>query len=276
MGPFETPESCRRWQDEFELPFPVVPDANGDFFRQLTTGWGPCTLLVGPDGTVLFWETEFDEAGFASAIEQLCARLAPETVEGFDEMALSLYDPAGCGRIRAALETFTGGTVGVLIPSMPFKCPAAPYEAALLVEAYLRQKGVRSRTEIHLYTPEHQPMPIAGPELGDSLTSMLRARGIHYHPLDTFEALRPGTREVVSSDGRSEQVDLLIGVPPHQAPAILRSAGLLGVSGWIHVDPKTLRTEHDRVFAIGDVTSIKLPNGKMLPKQGCSPIRRQT
>ena len=116
-------------------------------------------------------------------VVSLGARHAPETVEGFDEMALNLYEPAGCGQIRAALETFTGGTVGVLIPSMPFKCPAAPYEAALLVEAYLRQKGVRNRTEIHLYTPEHQPMPIAGPELGDALTAMLRARDIHFHPL---------------------------------------------------------------------------------------------
>ena len=69
MGPFETPDSCQTWKDAFALPFPVVPDADGELFRRLTTGWVPCTLLVGPDGTVLFWETEFDEAGFSAAIE---------------------------------------------------------------------------------------------------------------------------------------------------------------------------------------------------------------
>jgi len=151
---------------------------------------------------------------------------------------------------------------------MPFKCPAAPYEAALLVEAYCRKKGVRDGTEIHLFTPEHQPMPQAGAAMGDAITEIMRARGVHYHPLFTFEELRPEAGEIRASDGRSERVDLLLGVPPHEAPEVVRSAGLLGPSGWIHVDPGTLRTPHDGVFAIGDITSIKLRDGKTLPMAG--------
>lgn len=205
---------------------------------------------------------------FDYLIVSLGAQLSPDTVDGFDEMALDVYDLEGCRRIRAALEAFAGGTVGIFIPSMPFKCPAAPYEAAFLIDAFCRNKDVRDRTEIHLFTPEHQPMPIAGTVVGNAIVDMLRARGIHYHPLYTFDRLRPETREIVSSDGRSRRVDLLLGVPPHRAPEVVRSSGLLGVSGWIHVDPQTLRTEHDGVFAIGDVTSIRLPNGKMLPKAG--------
>ena len=58
------------------MTFPVVPDADGELFRQLTTGWVPCSMLVGPDGKVLFWETEFDEAGFSTAIEKLYSRTA--------------------------------------------------------------------------------------------------------------------------------------------------------------------------------------------------------
>jgi sulfide:quinone oxidoreductase len=212
--------------------------------------------------------TRSNEFSFDYLIVSLGARLAPETVEGFDKMAHNLYTLEGCERIRAALESFTGGTIGVLIPALPFKCPAAPYEAAFLVEALCRAKHVRDKTEIHLFTPEHQPMPIAGSATGDAIAEMLRARRIHYHPLYTFEELRPETREIVSSDGRSERVDLLLGVPPHQAPEVVRSSGLLGVSGWIHVDATTLRSEHDGVFAIGDVTSIRLPDGKMLPKAG--------
>ena len=33
-------------------------------------------MLVGPDGKVLFWETEFDEAGFSTAIEKLYSKTA--------------------------------------------------------------------------------------------------------------------------------------------------------------------------------------------------------
>ena len=212
--------------------------------------------------------TTSDAFEYDYLVVSLGAEQAPQTIEGFDTMAHDLYDLEGCKQIHRALEAFDGGTIGVLVPSMPFKCPAAPYEAAFLAEAFCRNKGGREATEIHLFTPEHQPMPVAGATLGRALTAMLEARGIHYHSLFTFASLRPETHEIVSSDGRTERVDLLIAVPPHRAPQVLRSSGLLGVSGWIHVDPHTLRTEHDGVFAIGDVTNIKLPDGKSLPKAG--------
>ena len=205
---------------------------------------------------------------YDSLIVSLGVQLAPETVSGFDEMAFNLYTPEGCGRIHAALQDFTEGVVGILIPAMPFKCPAAPYEAAFLAESFLRRKGIRRNVEIHLFTPEHTPMPVAPAALGDSIADMLAARGIHYHPLFTFQELRPETREVVASDGGSHRVDLLMVVPPHQAPEVVRSSPLLGVSGFVHVDPRTLETDYDGVYAIGDVATIKLPNGKALPKAG--------
>jgi sulfide:quinone oxidoreductase len=397
VGPFETAESCREWKEEYELTFPVVPDEDGALFRKLTSGWVPWSLLVGPDGKVIFSENEFDETGFSAAIAEflggragaaptlppsarrmapardpskpatvvilgggvggvvaahrlrkrlgadhrivlidrspdhlfqssllwlmigerredqirrpldrlrrkgieflndeiseidvegrrvrtrggelyfdylvvaLGAQTTPESVEGFSEMAHDLYSLQGCRDIRKALDAFSGGKVGVLVTSMPFKCPAAPYEAAFLVESFLRAKGIRDRSEIHLYTPEHQPMPVAEVALGESITQMLGQRGIRYHPLFTFETMRPGSKEIVAADGRAEHVDLLIAIPPHRAPDVVRSSGLLGVSGWIHVDPETLRTEHEGIFAVGDVTAIRLPSGKSLPKAG--------
>ncbi len=366
----------------------MISDGDGTLFRALTNGWVPWSILIGPDGKVVFSENEFDESGFANAIQQmyerpslakptarrpvgsagctvvlgggtgglvaarelrdrlptshrvvlvdrapehmyqpsllwqmvgerrlsqfsrplnrleskgiefrntevealdlenrvvatasgnldydslivsLGAQLAPETVSGFEEMAHNLYTPDGCEQIHAALEDLTEGVVGILITDMPFKCPAAPYEAAFLAESFLRRKGIRRNVEIHLFTPEHTPMPVAPPALGDAIADMLAARGIHYHPLFTFKELRPETREVVSSDGRSHRVDLLIGIPPHQAPEVVRSSPLLGVSGFIHVDPRTLQTDYEDVFAIGDVATVKLPNGKALPKAG--------
>ena len=68
--------------------------------------------------------------------------------------------------------------------------------------------------------------------------------------------------------GAHIEVDLLMVVPPHQAPEVVRSSPLLGVSGFIHVDARTLQTGYDNVYAIGDVTTIKLPDGKALPKAG--------
>jgi sulfide:quinone oxidoreductase len=366
----------------------VIADADGTMFRAFTNGWVPWSVLIGPDGKVIFSENEFDEAGFSAAIGQmyqqpserkpttrravasagctlilgggtgglvaarelqhrvpaghrvvlvdrcaehtyqasllwqmvgqrrpeqfqrplsrlerkgigfrraeveeldldnkivrtsagdltydslvvsLGAQLAPETVPGFEQLAYNLYSADGCARIHAALEDLSEGTIGILITALPFKCPAAPYEAAFLAESFVRSKGIRRKVEIHLFTPEHAPMPVAPSALGDSIADMLAARGIHYHPLFTFKELRPETSEVVASDGRSQKIDLLIGIPPHQAPEVVRSSELLGVSGYIHADPTTLQTDHADVFAIGDVATIRLPSDKALPKAG--------
>jgi sulfide:quinone oxidoreductase len=62
--------------------------------------------------------------------------------------------------------------------------------------------------------------------------------------------------------------DLLVGVPPHTAPVAVREGGLVDASGWVPVDQATLQTRHTGVFAIGDVTAIRLPNGMFLPKAG--------
>jgi sulfide:quinone oxidoreductase len=212
--------------------------------------------------------TASGELDYDSLVVSLGAELAPDTVSGFDEMALNPFSPEGCADIHAALQAFTEGVVGILIPALPFKCPAAPYEAAFLTESFLRKKGVRRNVEIHLFTPEHTPMPVAPAALGESIADILAARGIHYHPLFTFKQLRPETHEIVTSDGSSHRVDLLMCVPPHQAPDVIRSSPLLGVSGFVHVDPQTLQTDYDDVYAIGDAATIKLPNGKALPKAG--------
>jgi sulfide:quinone oxidoreductase len=212
--------------------------------------------------------TASGDLDYDSLIVSLGAQLAPGTVRGFEQMAYNLYDPDGCARIHAALEDLREGTIGILITAMPYKCPAAPYEAAFLAESFVRRKGIRRNVEIHLFTPEHTPMPVAPPAIGDSIADTLAARGIQYHPLFTFKELRPKTSEVVASDGRSHRVDLLIGIPPHQAPEVVRSSELLGVSGFVHVDARTLQSDHDDVFAIGDVATIKLTNGKALPKAG--------
>jgi sulfide:quinone oxidoreductase len=208
------------------------------------------------------------DLAYDSLVVSLGAQLAPETVPGFEKMAYNLYTSEGCAAIHAALQDIEEGTIGILITALPIKCPAAPYEAAFLTEAFVRRRRIRRNVEIHLFTPEHIPMPVAPPAIGDSIADLLAARGINYHPLFTFKELRPEIHEIVASDGRCQKVDLLIAIPPHQAPEVVRSSPLLGVSGFIHADPTTLQTGYEDVFAIGDVASVRLPNGKALPKAG--------
>ncbi len=190
-----------------------------------------------------------------------------EAIPGFAETALDLYTPQGAVRIREAVETFSGGRVVVLVARTPFSCPSAPYEAAFLVESMLRRRGVRAQCDISVYTPEDLPMPVAGAEVGKELVRMLDDRGIGFHAEQIVMKIDPAAR-VARFELEDARFDLLIGVPPHRAPAPVRSARLTDASGWVPVDASSLRTRHPGVYAIGDATSIRLPVGMFLPKAG--------
>lgn len=198
----------------------------------------------------------------------LGAELAPDLVPGLATAGHDLYSLAGMEGLRDARAAFVAGRIAIVVAGLPFKCPAAPNEAALLLEADLRRRGVRETCEIALYTPEPGPMPVAGPEVSGALRAMLEARGIGYFPEHKLAAVDGSARRLSFANGVNAEFDLLAFVPPHRAPASAREAGLLSELGWIAVDRNTLATRFPGVFAIGDATGIPLANGRPLPKAG--------
>ena len=199
------------------------------------------------------------------AILALGAELVTDAPPGMS-LAHTYYNLAGAERLRNALSTFEGGRIALVVASLPYKCPAAPYEGAMLLESYLHERHMRHRADLAVYTPEAQPLPIAGPALGEAVCELLAHKGIAFHPGKKLSAVERG--ELRFEDGTAAPFDLLVAVPGHRAPRVAQAAGLTDESGWIPVDPHTLETQHEGVFAIGDVTRVLLPDGLGLPKAG--------
>ena len=80
-----------------------------------------------------------------------------------------------------------------------------------------------------------------------------------------MERFEPG--RAVFADGEIA-AEMIVAVPPHRPPRVVADSGLLGEAPWVRVDPATLETGFPGVYAIGDVTGIKLANGLPLPKAG--------
>lgn len=197
----------------------------------------------------------------------LGAELAPETVPGLTNAGHNFYTLAGAEALRGAFARFTGGKLAVLTAAPAYKCPAAPYEAAMLLEYACRKRKIRERTQIDLYAAEPGPMGVAGPEVSDAVREMVEAKGIVYHPEHQIERADLEGR-LRFKNGVEATFDLLAYVPPHRAPKVVREAGLLAESGWIPADPHTLATKHAGMYALGDVVAIPLKLGKPLPKAG--------
>ena len=198
----------------------------------------------------------------------LGAELAPEAIPGLAQAGHNLYSLAGAQALSAARAKFQRGRIVLLVSAMPFKCPAAPYEAAMLLTDDCRRRGVRAAVSIDVYTPEPGPMPVAGSEVSKQVRQMVESKGIVYHPEHSVTQVDAEKRHITFANGASAEFDLLVYVPPHRAPHVVKEAGLVGPSGWVTVDRATLATGFPGVYAIGDVTGIPLAIGKPLPKAG--------
>ncbi|MBI5449864.1 MAG: NAD(P)/FAD-dependent oxidoreductase [Gammaproteobacteria bacterium] len=198
----------------------------------------------------------------------LGAELAPQTVPGLAEAGHNLYELAGAEALRDARLNWRAGRLIVLVSAVPFKCPAAPYEAAMLLEYDCRKRRIRDQVTIDLYTPEPGPMPVAGAEVSQQVRQIVEAKGIGYHPGHAVSRVDAGARRIEFANGAATGFDLLVYVPPHRAPQVVQDAGLCGESGWIAVDRQTLQTRFPGVYALGDVTGIMLAMGRPLPKAG--------
>jgi sulfide:quinone oxidoreductase len=198
----------------------------------------------------------------------LGAKLVPETIPGLAHPGHNFYTLAGAEALRDAFARFTGGKLAVLTAAPGYKCPAAPYEAAMLLESACRKRGIRDRAQIDLYAAEPGPMGVAGPEVSKAVRGMVEAKGIAYHPEHQVREVDPVARRITFANGIEASFDLLAYVPPHQAPKVVREAGLVGEAGWVPVHRQTLATKHAHVCAIGDIAGIPLQMGKSLPKAG--------
>ncbi|MCX7148254.1 MAG: FAD/NAD(P)-binding oxidoreductase [Rhodocyclales bacterium] len=217
----------------------------------------PATLSVDVGGKTLTGD---------AMVVALGADYAPEAIPGLAEAGHNLYTLEGAQEIRDALDTFEGGRIVVLTAAPAYKCPAAPYEAAMLVDAWCKKRRLRQETTVTVYAAEPAPMLVTGPVVGAQVTGMLEKKGIPYFP--THQVTKVEAGKLHFANGAVAAFDLLLYVPPHRAPAVVKASGLCAESGWIAVNRETLETQFPAVYAIGDVTSIPLKMGRPLPKAG--------
>ena len=196
----------------------------------------------------------------------LGAEFALDAVPGLAAAGHTFCTLDGATRLRDALTRFAGGRIVLLTAAPAYKCPAAPYEAVMLIDAELRRRGVREAAQLSLFSAEPGPMGVAGPEVSAAVRGMVEEKGVAYHP--EHQIARVEGRQVVFTNGVRADFDLLVYVPPIRPPRVLADSGLTDESGWVRVDRGTLETRFPGVHAIGDVTMIPLGMGKPLPRAG--------
>lgn len=180
-----------------------------------------------------------------------------DLVPGLKEAMLTVWHMEGAIKTWEAIRNFAGGTIVLNVARLPHKCPVGPLEQVLMLDDYLRKKGLRDKTEI-IYA-----YPIPGvfglKNVNKVMLQLFEQRGIQVVSPFTVKAVNPQTKTLESSEGTTLKYDLLLGVPPHMGAKVIGDSGLGDRRNWIPTDKNSLQMkDHPEVYVLGDTTDIPI------------------
>ena len=109
-------------------------------------------------GLTMFASAPVQAAGSKPSIDRTIVH-KEVTMEHFDDEAHHFYAAGASTKLRQALDAFSGGKILIGIAGIPYKCPPAPLEVAFLIEAELRERGLRDKAELHFCSPIGRASP---------------------------------------------------------------------------------------------------------------------
>lgn len=197
-------------------------------------------------------------------IVALGATLAPEKIPGLKEHGMNLYDHNELQEINKKLNEIESGVVTIAITSMPYKCPPAPFEAALLVNSMLDKLGKRESIQIHFYSLAPITLPAAGQEVSQQILDLITSEKIIFHNSSKIISVEKNKLILENNDAN---FDLLLAIPPHIVPNVIIKCGLANEGNFIKID-RDCKTPFENVFAVGDVTNLPVGEKFAVPKAG--------
>lgn len=188
-------------------------------------------------------------------------------IEGYDEAASQVMPHAWKAGPQTLLlrkqimEMADGGTVTIVAPPNPFRCPPGPYERAAQIAWYLKHNKPKSKVVILDAKDAFSKQGLFLQGWQENYPGMI----------EWVSAAKGGT--VVRVDARTRTLfteleehksDVVSVIPPQKAGRIAELAGLTDKSGWCPVNPMSFEsTLQKNIHVIGDAC-IATP----MPKSG--------
>ena len=228
-------------------------------------------IRIEPSKNSVTTKTNHNKLQYDYLIIALGAELAPKRIDGFEDngSCFNIYDAQQVPNLREKILSLTSGRIVICIADIPYKCPPAPYEVSLLINDILIKNETRDSIDLNIYVPTPISLPVAGANMSQDVVDLLNDNHINFFPLHKIKKVLD-KKTIEFENGSKTSYDVLVLIPPHQVPQIIKNSDLLGDSNqhWINVDKFTLRTKYKNVFAIGDVTEIRLDKTTTIPKAG--------
>lgn len=254
----------RRTLDEVRAYYRDIVKPGVTFRQETITAIDPVTRRVVTDGGS--YEADVLVVGLGADYDFAAT-------PGFVEGGYEFYSVPGAMRLREVLPTVSSGHIVIAVLGEPFKCPPAPCEAAMLLDQWLRSRGVRDNFTISVVSPWGMPIP-PSPDGSRAILDRFAECGIDFVKEQMVVGIDPVAKVAQLRDGGSMPYDLFLGIPKHRVPEVVESSGL-AERGWIAVDKATLATRFPSVYAVGDVTSVGTPKAGVFAENAAVVVANQ-
>ena len=198
---------------------------------------------------------------------------SPERIEGLKEAGDHFYQYAAARQLADRLSRIERGRVFVSVtfpktPNVPHQCGIAPIETTLMLDDYLRRRGVRDKVEIvYTYPTTSQLLRnclfLQRPTC-EVLPGIFEQKGIRFQRGFTLSRVDPERRIAYSEEGGEQPFDILMATPPIRAVDVVLESGVSQAEnneGWLPTDHETLKVYGlENVYVIGD--TVDLPVSK--------------
>ena len=183
---------------------------------------------------------------------------SPETLPGYEGEGKHFDDLQHALELKNILEKFNGGNIVVASPDSGNQCPPNAFQFSVLLDEYLKRKGVREKSKISLLTPFDSILPSTG---GSKISEeILNDHNVELLSNFRVNSISEKNHEVVSKNGEHANYGLLVMIPPHRGQRFLLDSGISNESGYVNVDKYYLNYKDRKdVFAIGDATALNTP-----------------
>jgi sulfide dehydrogenase [flavocytochrome c] flavoprotein chain len=147
-----------------------------------------------------------------------------------------------------------GGTVVMVTPNNPFRCPPGPYERACMIGHYLKTRKPKSKLVIFDPKKAFSKQPLFTEAFENHYKGIIELNLTT--DIDDFSVLSvdPKTKEIVTKAGRKVKADVANIIPQQRAGEIAAKAGCTE-GDWCPINPENFSSKKVKdVYVLGDAS----------------------
>jgi sulfide dehydrogenase [flavocytochrome c] flavoprotein subunit len=155
--------------------------------------------------------------------------------------------------VKAALDAYEGGDIVLSVPTMPFRCPIAPYERAAMFAEWMNRHDKPGKV---ILLDQNPGIPIGRPVISAAFSELYADRIEHVNGIE-FQSVNADTQTIETNQGQLTYGMAAL-VPPQQAAGLIRRADL--GQRWARVSfPSFQSADDEDIYIIGDSVGAPLP-----------------